>query len=322
MDQYLNELHMPGAVMHFPPDKPSWNRSNPTKQQLSLIQDATIADMVRMRNIQEARQAEIDAGMGGGYDAGSAAKEGPVAPAVTVPDAPVVTSIESGNTELSAFFAAPASNGGSIITNYKYSIDKGTSFTARSPYSSVSPIKITGLTNGTEYDVRIRAVNTIGDGTVSNALSGTPVAPAPSGIPVASTASVVIAGNVQINGVHTRVPQGTEIMFEEGGEPDTFVLSGGTFLYRRPNFSFSPTTYSNSILFPPNSIIKDGGGSGSAVAGTPFSTWTIGVLYFDSDSGGWFLNLNYASTNPSTDPTIIPTSGWTGYFGNFTITAA
>jgi len=85
LDQYLHELNRPGTVVHLPPDKQSWNRPNPTKQQLSLIQDATIADMVRMRNIQEARQAEIDAGMGGGYDAGSAAKErttvSPVVPA-------------------------------------------------------------------------------------------------------------------------------------------------------------------------------------------------------------------------------------------------
>ena len=81
LDQYLHELNRPGTVVHLPPDKQSWNRPNPTKQQLSLIQDATIADMVRMRNIQEARQAEIDAGMGGGYDAGSAARERPATPA-------------------------------------------------------------------------------------------------------------------------------------------------------------------------------------------------------------------------------------------------
>ena len=149
-----------------------------------------------------------------------------------------------------------------------------------------------------------------------------PSAAAPSGIPVASTASVVISGNVSLNGTHTRVPQGTEIMFSSGGEPDTYVLSGGTFLYRRPNFSLSPTTYDTSTLFPPNSTIKAGGGSGSAVAGTPFSTWTIGGLYFDTEYNEWLLDLNFASTNPSTDPTIIPTSGWTGYFGNFTITAA
>ena len=146
---------------------------------------------------------------------------------------------------------------------------------------------------------------------------------APSGIPVASTASVVIAGSIFLNGTHTRVSQGTEIMFRYGGDGgDTFVLNGGTYLYRRPNSSFSPTTYDNSVLFPPNSVIKDGGGSGSAVAGTPFSTWTIGGLYFDTEYGQWLVDENFVSTNPSTDPTTIPTTGWTGSFGNFTITAA
>ena len=112
---------------------------------------------------------------------------------------------------------------------------------------------------------------------------------APSGIPVASTASIVISGNVLLNGTHTRVGQGTEIMYVEGGDPDTFVLNGGTYLYRRPNSSFSVTEYSNSVLFPPNSAIKKGGGSGNAVAGTPFSTWTIGNLSWDSDAGEWLL---------------------------------
>ena len=80
LDQYLHELHRPGAVMHFPPDQQSWHAPVPSKQQLSLIQDATVADMMRMRMIQEARQMEMDAGMGGGYDAGSAARERPAAP--------------------------------------------------------------------------------------------------------------------------------------------------------------------------------------------------------------------------------------------------
>ena len=94
LDQYLHELNRTGAVMHFPPDKPSWHAPVPSKQQLSLIQDATVADMVRMRNIQEARQMEIDAGMGGGYDAGSAAKEratvSPVAPSGISLTAPTI----------------------------------------------------------------------------------------------------------------------------------------------------------------------------------------------------------------------------------------
>ena len=146
---------------------------------------------------------------------------------------------------------------------------------------------------------------------------------APSGIPVASTASVVIAGNVHLNGVHTRVAQGTTIM-DTGftGEPDTFVLNGGTYLYRRPNSVLNIYSWGNSVLFPPNSVIKSGGGAGSAVVGTPFATWTIGSIQWDTEYNEWIVGQNFVSTNPSTDPTTIPTTGWTGYYGNFTITAA
>lgn len=78
LDQYLQELDKPVSTRYLPPDSHTWNKPNPTNQQKSLIQDSVIADMVRMRLVQEARQAEIEAGMGGSYDAGSkATAEGP-----------------------------------------------------------------------------------------------------------------------------------------------------------------------------------------------------------------------------------------------------
>lgn len=88
-DQYLDALS-DGKNVVYPPDSHTWRPVKPTKQQQSLIQDSVVADMVRMRMIQEARQAEINQGMGGGYDAGSAVKEGPVAP--PTPPVPVFPS--------------------------------------------------------------------------------------------------------------------------------------------------------------------------------------------------------------------------------------
>jgi outer membrane protein OmpA-like peptidoglycan-associated protein/predicted RNA-binding protein with TRAM domain len=98
----------------------------------------------------------------------------PVA-SVTVPGAPSIGSITAGDQQLSVPFTAPGSNGGASITNYKYSTDNGSTWT--SVGSTTSPIVITGLTNGTAYDVKLRAVNTAGDGTASSAVSATPVAP-------------------------------------------------------------------------------------------------------------------------------------------------
>ncbi len=95
----------------------------------------------------------------------------------TTPGAPNITGITAGNQQLSVAFSAPVSDGGSAITNYEYSTDNGSNWTSRSPTSTVSPIIISPLTNGTTYQVKIRAVNAINFGTASTAVPGTPVAP-------------------------------------------------------------------------------------------------------------------------------------------------
>jgi hypothetical protein len=96
--------------------------------------------------------------------------------ALTAPTAPTITSITPDNSQLSVAFTAPSSDGGSSISNYKYSTDGGATFTACSPVQTSSPIVITGLTNGTSYNVQIKAVNAIGDGTATPSTVATPLA--------------------------------------------------------------------------------------------------------------------------------------------------
>jgi predicted outer membrane repeat protein len=110
-----------------------------------------------------------------------------VTPATT-PDAPTGVSATAGNTQASVSFTAPASNGGAAITNYEYSTDNGSTWTARSPAATTSPVTITGLTNGTTYQIKLRAVNSVGAGEASDAVSVTPVANA---APVASSVTIV-----------------------------------------------------------------------------------------------------------------------------------
>jgi hypothetical protein len=69
-----------------------------------------------------------------------------------------------------------SSNGGSAITNYEYSVDNGATFTAFSPAQTFSPVMISGigLTNGTSYNVALKAVNATGAGPASDIISVTP----------------------------------------------------------------------------------------------------------------------------------------------------
>jgi hypothetical protein len=98
----------------------------------------------------------------------------------TVPQAPTIgtaTDKQTLNTggELSLTFTA-GNTGGKSITNYKYSTD-GSTYTAFSPAQTTSPLTISGLTNGTSYTVRLKAVNDNGDSSASSASnSATPTA--------------------------------------------------------------------------------------------------------------------------------------------------
>ncbi|MEI6200179.1 MAG: fibronectin type III domain-containing protein, partial [Actinomycetota bacterium] len=109
---------------------------------------------------------------------------------LTSPTAPTISSVTSANGSLTVVFT-PGTDGGSAITNYKYSVD-GTNYVALNPVTTASPFTISGLTNGTAYSVTIKAMNAIGDSPASNAIAASPTAPttstvAPTATPTTTT---------------------------------------------------------------------------------------------------------------------------------------
>jgi LPXTG-motif cell wall-anchored protein len=132
--------------------------------------------------------SRIAIGAYGNDDNGSNAGHVRVYGEPTVPVAPTITSVVGTNGSLSVSFASGA-DGGSPITNYKYSID-GTNYIALNPATTSSPFIISGLTNATTYSVTIKAVNVIGDSLNSNTVNGTPIAPAAIVEPTTTTAAV------------------------------------------------------------------------------------------------------------------------------------
>jgi hypothetical protein len=88
------------------------------------------------------------------------------------PRAPILGNITGANQKLIVNFRPPTSYGESAITNYKYSTDNGRTFNFSG--TTTSPIIITGLTNLVTYDVVLLAVNSVGDGILSNMVRGTP----------------------------------------------------------------------------------------------------------------------------------------------------
>jgi len=193
-------------------------------------------------------------------------------PVPGTPAAPTITGITPGNGQLAVAFTAPTSDGGAPIGNYDYSIDNGANWTPHVPAVTGSPLVITGLTNGVEYTVRIRAENSAGPGVASNSAEGTPTdspTPAP---PSAPSIILIQAGNGQLT-VDFLPPA------SDGGSPVSnyeFSTSNGLLWTRcNPAVTSSPiiiTELSNGTTYQVQIRAVNAAGHGAAsstATGTP-----------------------------------------------------
>ena len=123
---------------------------------------------------------------GGLQDASSNKAAGFTESVINRPAKPTGLTLTAGNETLTASWTAPTATGGSAITGYdvewktasqtwEEAATAGQSATAA---ADATDHEITGLTNDTEYTVRVRAVNSAGNGPWSTEASETPAVPA------------------------------------------------------------------------------------------------------------------------------------------------
>jgi hypothetical protein len=115
------------------------------------------------------RVAAINANGTGTYTTASSSVT-PTAP--TPPNAPTSLTATAGNAQIALAWTAPSAPGTSAITGYtvEYTPSGGSAQTV-STGSTGTSYTLTGLTNGTAYTVRVRAVSASGDGTYTAASS-------------------------------------------------------------------------------------------------------------------------------------------------------
>jgi len=236
----------------------------------------------------------------------------------TPPSAPTSLSSSAGNQSAVIAFT-PGDSGSSPITNYKYSIDNGATYTAFSPVITTSPVVITGLTNGQAYSIKLLAVNIEGDGTPSATITVTPHS-----VPDAPTNLVATYG----------APGSVSISFtpgSNGGETITNYLysidCGVSFTALSPVDGTSPITISGltigqsyCIELIASNVLGAGVASSSVqytATGLPAAptsiTWadlkngSIAVSFVPgSDAASPILNYQYSLDGGSTFNTLNP----------------
>ncbi len=247
------------------------------------------------------------------------------------PEPPTITSLTCGNTKITVAFTANANV--TNVTGYEYSVDGGAYVNSGLSGSASGSFDITGLTNGVEVLVAIRAITASVKGIDSVAVSGTPCG-APSAVTDPATnvqnTSATINGTVSSNGASTAVTftWGLSSTLASGNNTETIspnlsstasgsavsvALSGltpGTTYYFRVNASNTGGSANGSILSfatpssPPPTVTTEPATSvtttTATINGTGTSNGATSTVTFT-----WGLSSTLASGN--TTVTISPT---------------
>lgn len=192
--------------------------------------------------------------------------------------APLGLTTVIGNETLTIQFTPPTDDGGNSITSYQYTTNGGTSWTtvALTSVSSVvgsttrKAFTIASLTNGTQYTVVVRAVNTLGAGESSESVQSTPAT-----IPTAPAITLLTPSN-----------DGFSVVFNSpstnGGQSITnyqySVDNGTTWSTPDPEITTSPLTIeglTQSTLYRVRLRAVNGVGSGTTSASIQGTTHTL-----------------------------------------------
>ena len=135
------------------------------------------------------------------------------------PNAPTSLAASPSSGALALTWTAPAYAGSTAITGYtvEYTPSGGSASTVNANSASAS-YTLTGLTNGTSYTVRVRAINSVGSGAYSTSITATPAV-----VVSMSFSAFYSLGNVFTSSEYSTTGSGTP------ASPLVAVVGGNTY---------------------------------------------------------------------------------------------
>ena len=235
-------------------------------------------------------------GVGDGSSWAGPEDETPEAP-ITTPGAPTGLYVGVALNGIVIFtWDAPSDDGGATIEGYEYQYrEEGTSTWSDWTYVTYRAALIMGLTNGTTYEIQVRAVNSEGSGTISDILRAIPVAlevrpGAPQNLsPTAGDGQVGLAwdapdfdGNTAITGYEYALDTNNDGTWAFGtstgnGTTTSVTITGLTngteyaFRVRAVN-NIGTGPYTSAVTAVPQGIIATVPTAPTSLSGSPHST--------------------------------------------------
>ncbi len=248
------------------------------------------------------------------------------------PDAPTIGTATAGDTQADVSFTAPASNGGATITGYTVTSNPG-GFTGT---GAVSPITVTGLTNGVSYTFTVTATNSAGTGGASGVSNSiTPASPQTITFANPGAQSYGTAPNLSTLGGGVSSTSGLTITFTSSTTGVCTITSGGVLTFvtvgtctinanQGGNSSFLPAPQV-SRSFIVNPVVPDAPTSAVATAG---DTQVSVAFVAPANAGGSPITgytvtpnpLDVAPVSGASSP-IVVTGLTNGVAYTFTVTA-
>jgi len=154
-----------------------------------------------------------------------------------VPGVPTAVGVSAGSETVTVSFTPPIDDGGFTIVDYEYKLNDG-DWTSAS--TTGSPFTISSLDNGTNYAIRVRAVNSKGAGAASDPVNAQPEAAATT--PAAPTINSITPGNNQ-----------AEVAFSAGSNGGAAItnyeysIDGGSWDALSPADNTSPVTITSGL---------------------------------------------------------------------------
>lgn len=196
-----------------------WQRDS-----VAIIGETAATYLVRVGDVGHVIREKVTATNASGTASAFSNTVTPIAQAA--PGAPTGLVGTPGDSLVDLAWSAPASDGGSPITDYtvEYRVTSvGGAWTAFSHVASATTARtVTGLTNNTGYDFRVSAVNAVGTGTPSSTATATPV-------PLDTYAQVILARASNVSLWKLAETSGTTALDSgAGGNPGAYT--GGVLL--------------------------------------------------------------------------------------------